>query len=153
MNMTTPPDENRVKAKLHASERRARDEAPNVPAPTVQAVKYAVSCLPEGEDRDLFGITVEYRGSGHWGVFRGTHRCLGADGSWSWGYAWRDGAQEPMSDEEWTDYHAGRDAWLDAHRFDEETALRLAKEAAPLVTVNGFTVSDVLRRSDEGAAR
>lgn len=142
-------DSHRTHAMLRASEQRALDEAPTVPAATVQAVKYVVSCMPEDEDRGPFGVTVEYRGEGRWGVYRNSHCCLGADGSWSWGYAWRDGAQEPTTDEEWTEYHAGRDAWLAAHRFDEETALRLAREHAPLVTVNGFTVSDVLRHAAE----
>lgn len=134
----------RAAERIRATQQRARDEAPTVPAATVQAVKYVVSCMPEGEDRDSFGVTVECRGEGRWGVFRNAHCCLGSDGTWSWGYSWRDGAQEPASDEEWTEYHAGRDEWLDAHRFDEETALRLAQEHAPLITVNGFTVSDAL---------
>lgn len=36
------------------------------------------------------------------------------------------------------------DEWLATHRFDEAIALRLAKEAAPHVTVNGRTVADAL---------
>jgi hypothetical protein len=118
--------------------------------PIVQATKYTVNCLPEdGIDSHVFAITVEYRGDGRWGVYRNAHRCLGADGEWSWGYNWRDGAQEPDGDEEWAEYHAGRDAWLEAHRFDEETALRLAREHAPRVTVNGLTVRAALRMAKE----
>ncbi len=41
------------------------------------------------------------------------------------------------------------DDWLDAHRFDLDTALMLAKEAAPKVTVNGFTVADALRMAQQ----
>jgi hypothetical protein len=115
--------------------------------PIVQTTKYSVNCLPEdGIDSHVFELTVEYRGDGRWGVYRNAHCCLGTDGTWSYGYAWRDGSQEPSSDEEWTEYHAGREAWLDAHRFDEETALRLAKEHAPQVTVNGITVRRALSR-------
>jgi hypothetical protein len=124
------------------------------PQPTVQAVKYTVNCLPEdGYDSHVFALTVEYRGEGRWGVFRNPHCCLGNDGEWSWGYSWRDGTAEPTTDDEWTEYHAGREAWLDAHRFDEETALKLAKEQAPHITVNGFTVTDALRMAEQRQAR
>lgn len=116
------------------------------PEPIVQVTKYTVNCLPEdGIDSHVFQLTVEYRGNGRWGVYRNPHCCLGADGTWSWGYSWGDGTAEPSSDEEWADYHRGREAWLDAHRFDEKTALDLAKQHAPLVTVNGLTVADALR--------
>ncbi|MEH0417868.1 hypothetical protein [Streptomyces sp. B21-083] len=122
------------------------------PEPTVQATKYVVNCLPEDDfDSHVFALTVEYRGAGRWGVFRNPHYCLGTDGTWSYGYSWRDGAQEPDGDNEWAEYHAGRDAWLDEHRFDEETALKLAREQAPLVTVNGLTVADALRRAAKRA--
>lgn len=122
--------------------------------PIVKVTKYTVNCLPEDDesDSDLFELTVEYRGVGRWGICRGSHRCLGADATWSWGYAWRDGAQEPATDDEWTEYHEGRNAWLAAHRFDEETALKLAKEAAPHVTVNGLTVTDALRMAEESSS-
>lgn len=117
----------------------------DIPEPIVQATAYTVNCLPEsGIDSDVFALRVEYRGAGRWGVYRNAHCCLGSDGKWSWGYTWRDGTQEPATDEEWTEYHAGRDAWLAAHRFDEQTALKLAKEHAPHVTVNGYTVADAL---------
>lgn len=120
-------------------------DAPEMPEPVVQAVKYTVNCLPEdGFDSHVFELTVEYRGAGRWGVFRDPHCCLGADGEWSWGYAWEGGDREPANDTELESYHKGRDTWLDAHRFDEETAKELAVKYAPLVTVNGFTVSDAL---------
>lgn len=116
-----------------------------VPKPVVKAVKYTVNCLPEeDEERHSFTLTVEYRGKGRWGVFRNEHCCLGADGQWSWGYAWEGGDREPATDAEWDSYHAGRETWLAAHRFDEETAKALAQQHAPLVTVNGFTVADAL---------
>jgi hypothetical protein len=41
------------------------------------------------------------------------------------------------------------DDWLDTHRFDLDTALKLAKEQAPLVTVNGYTVTDALRMAQQ----
>ena len=123
-----------------------------LPEPIVQAVKYTVNCLPEdGIDSNLFGLSVEYRGEGRWGVFRHAHVCLSDDGEWSYGYEWRGGANEPATDAEWDEYHAGREAWIASHRFDLDTALKLAKEAAPHVTVNGYTVADALRMREKAA--
>lgn len=139
-------------AAMRETEGRARAETADVPPATVQPTRYFVSCLPEGHDeRSAWSLTVEYRGGGRWVVFRHALSCLGADGTWSWGYQWRDGTQEPATDDEWTEYHAGRDAWLAEHRFDLDTALRLAREHAPLITVNGYTVSDVLRMAEQRA--
>lgn len=126
----------------------------DIPEPTVMAVKYTVNCVPEDDlESHVWGLSVEYRGQGRWGVFRNAHLCLGADGTWSWGYNWRDGAHEPTTEAEWGDYHAGRDAWLAEHRFDEETALKLAQEHAPLVTVNGYTVADAFVMQKKRAER
>lgn len=101
----------------------------DVPEPTVQAVEYTVNCLPEDDlDSHVFAITVQYRGAGRYAVIQHGQMCLGADGTWDHGVK---------------EYDRG-DAWLDAHRFDLDTALRLAKEQAPRVTVNGFTVADAL---------
>lgn len=124
---------------------RAATEAASLPPAAVQATAYLVSCLPEGDEQRHFSVTVEYRGDGRWGVFRHAHCCLGADGEWSYGYSWGD-RHGPATDAEWDAYNAGRDAWIDAHRFDLDTALDLARAAAPLLTVNGHTVSDALRR-------
>lgn len=122
----------------------------DLPDPIVRAAKYTVNCLPEdGFDSHVFELTVEYRGEGRWGVFRNAHCSLGVDGEWSWGHDWPGG--EPEGDAEWDAYHASREAWLDSHRFDEETALKLAKEQAPLVTVNGFTVADALAMQQKRA--
>lgn len=97
---------------------------------TVMATEYTVNAIPEGVDecnRSLFEIKVEWRGKGRWAV---THRsaCLSADGEWDW---------EPMPS-------SREDDWLATHRFDLDTALRLAKEEAPKVTVNGWTVARVI---------
>lgn len=108
------------------------------PEPRVQPTEYRVNCLPDddGDDGWSFGLTVRYRGGGRWAVQRGEHACLGVDGTWARGVS---------------EYDSG-DEWLAAHRFDLETALRLAKEAAPLVTVNGHTVADALAMRAEDAA-
>lgn len=103
------------------------------PEPVARATQYAVNCLPEdGIDSHVFEITVEYRGRDRWAVKRHS-QVLGADGSWDW---------EMRSSER-------EDDWLDSHRFDLDTALRLAKEQAPLVTVNGHTVADALRMAEQ----
>lgn len=117
--------------------------------PTRRVTRYSVSCLPEDHiDADVFAVTVAYRGNGRWAVQRGEHRFYGADGKWSTVFGWD---REPVTDEEQAAYEAGYRAWLDAHRFDEETALRLADEAAPNVRVNGFTVADALAEAEEVA--
>lgn len=100
-----------------------------IPEPTVQAVEYTVNCLPEDDyDSFAFEIRIQYRGNGRYAVIRHGHSCLGADGTWDQGVK---------------EYDRG-EAWLDSHRFDLDTATRLAKQQAPLVTVNGFTVADAL---------
>lgn len=92
--------------------------------------EHTVCALPEGNVNYWhYAVKVAYRGDGLWAVLNGGY-CLGADGDWDY---------EPSP--------SGRDdAWLATHRFDEETALRLAAEIAPTVEVNGFTVADVLAR-------
>jgi hypothetical protein len=115
-----------------------------IPDPEVRVTRYEVSCLPEGDtDADAHTLTVEYRGGGLWAVkTRGA--CLNADGVKSWGHHWEDG-REPVTDEELRAHEASRQAWLDAHRFDEETALQIARKAAPAMTCMGHTVADALR--------
>lgn len=102
-----------------------------VPEPRVQVTSYTVSCLPEGTRH--WDLTVTYRGGGRWAVLDGTHR-LSVDSTWDWDY---------VPDE-------GRDEWLARHSFDLDTALRLAKERAPHVVVNGITVEQALERFARG---
>ncbi|WFE45319.1 hypothetical protein [Verrucosispora sp. WMMD1129] len=100
---------------------------------TTRVTEYTVCALPEDHiDADIFAITVAYRGHGLWAVLRGK-RCLDAGGTWWW---------EPIPSER-------TDEWKAANRFDEETALRLAREAAPTVVVNGWTAESVLAQSKE----
>jgi hypothetical protein len=108
-----------------------------MPEPTVRPTRYEVNCLPEEDiNARLFALTVEYRGRELWAVRRGTfHDCLGVDGTW-------DHEPNPSNRD---------DDWLAAHRFDLDTALRLAKEAAPKVTVNGWTVQRALAVRGEGS--
>lgn len=94
----------------------------------MQVTEYTVSLLPEGPDASSYEITVSYRGRGLWAVAR--HRmCLGGDGEWDWESLPSERAEE----------------WLLAHRFDLDTALRLAKEAAPGIVVNGRSAVDAVK--------
>lgn len=129
----------RTEAELEAAFRavsaRAAAEAAALPPAEAQPSCYEVSCVPEGINRAHFTITVEYRGGGKWAVKR-LGQCLNANGTWSW--------ESRPSERE--------DEWLAAHRFDLDTALDLARAAAPLLTVNGHTVTDARRLAAEDAA-
>lgn len=106
------------------------------PEPIVKATQYTVNCLPEdGIDSHVFEITVEYRGHDRWAIKRHS-QVLSAAGVWDW-------EMRPSERE---------DDWLDSHRFDLDTALKLAREQAPLVRVNGFTVADALRMAQQRKA-
>lgn len=89
----------------------------------VEVTRYTVSVLPEDSvNRGHYDLSVERRAPGRWAVCW-LSRCLGADGEWDY---------EPLPS-------SREDDWLESHRFDLDTALRLAQEAAPGVTVNGMT--------------
>ncbi|GLZ62860.1 hypothetical protein [Micromonospora sp. NBRC 107095] len=95
---------------------------------TVRTTEYTVCALPEDHfDAGMFSITVADRGSGKWAVLRGK-LCLGADGTWDF---------EPIPSDR-------TDEWKAAHRFDEATAIRLAREAAPKLRINGWTPESIL---------
>ncbi|MGI5162731.1 hypothetical protein ACQEU3_46995 [Spirillospora sp. CA-253888] len=105
------------------------------PEPTVRATRYAVCALPDDHEwRRHFVIHVEWRGDDRWAVVQPGEPapCLSSDGTWDW----------EMRPSERTD------EWIATHRFDLDTALRLAEEAAPHLTVNGSTPADVLARGD-----
>lgn len=98
--------------------------------PTVRITRYEVSCLPEDDiNARHFTLKVEYRGRGLWAVTDG-FGCLSTTGEWDY-------ERLPSNRE---------DEWLETHRFDLDTALKLAREKAPKMTVNGMTVGDVIAR-------
>ncbi|MFJ9029778.1 hypothetical protein ACIRQP_14840 [Streptomyces sp. NPDC102274] len=104
---------------------------PGTPEPTIQPIGYLVTCLPEGhDDRWTFTIQVRYSGHGLWAVKHGS-RHYGTDGTWSY---------EPDHGED----DGAETAWLAAHRFDHDTALKLARELAPALTYRGHSVADAL---------
>lgn len=92
----------------------------------VKITEYTVNAVGgEGIDAHAYGITVAYAGADRWAIrLRG--RCLNTDGEWDW---------EPIPSER-------DDDWLNAHRFDRLTAIGLAVEHAPNVTVNGVRAID-----------
>lgn len=100
---------------------------------------YTVSVFPDwmrdsadmliASESDTWSVSVEWRGRGKWAVYR-LGSCLSADGQWDY---------EPSPSNR-------EDEWLDAHRFDLETALHLAREHAPHVTINGYTAMDILAK-------
>jgi len=101
--------------------------------PRVQATAFTVTCWPaESDSADInarmFSVTVERTTDTQWAVRFHGGRCLSVAGTWDW---------EPLP--------GGRtDEWLAEHRFDLDTALNLAKAAAPLVKVGGRTVAQAL---------
>lgn len=97
--------------------------------PAVATVtEYLVSCLPLDDiNASGFTITVAWRGGDLWAVVRHT-ACLNKDGYWDY---------EPIPSER-------TDEWIAEHRFELATALRLAKEAAPHIRCNRWTVADAL---------
>lgn len=96
--------------------------------PFVKVTQVSVNCIPEANVNHYhYEIRVEYRGDGKWAVIRMGY-CLGADGKWDY-------EPRPSSRE---------DDWLATHRFGYETALELAKAAAPHIVVNGHTVASTL---------
>jgi hypothetical protein len=100
--------------------------------PTVYVTRYEVSCLPRNDvNAHLFTVVVEERNEDQWAVLLRGVWCLGIDGSWT---------QEPIPSER-------EDDWLATHRFDLDTALKLAREEAPKIKVNGHTVADALERA------
>jgi hypothetical protein len=99
-----------------------------IPEAVVHPTRFDVSCLPLDDiNAHGFTLTVEYRGRGKWAVLN-SRWCLSSTGEWEW---------ESIPSER-------EDDWLETHRFDLETAQRLAVEAAPKMVCNGWTVADAL---------
>jgi hypothetical protein len=104
--------------------------------PRVSSERYRVSYLPRDHPEELaFSLTVEYRGDGRWGVFRGS-LCLDPEGQLG---------PEPAK--------ADRDAeWRATHRYPFAGALALAEKHVAALTDGGMTADDVLGRMDEYAS-
>lgn len=107
-----------------------------IPDPKVFTTRHEISCLPRNHPRynDL-KIIVELRDRYGWSVHNG--RCyLGRDGLWV--------------DVETVRTHEGDGQWIANHRFSENMAILLARQAAPHIkTYDGITIADALSMSDK----
>lgn len=134
-----------------------------IPAPAIdgttvhtRATNYTVTCLPDDPiDPGAFDIVVEFAGGvspdgqrpedQQWMVRRRNHwrvLCAETDPPF-FTSALQSPAMCLSREGEW-DEDRRDDAWLAAHRFDLETALRVAAGQAPLVKVGGMTPAELL---------
>lgn len=87
----------------------------------------------ESPDSYLFEIEIE--------------RASQMDGSVKWAVRWRGRCLHRSCRWDWEPIPSSRtDRWLKSHRFDFETAVRLAEKAAPLLVVNGYRPDGSLAR-------
>lgn len=105
-----------------------------------RATTYTVTCLPDDpHGGDAFDIEVRFMGAHRWGQPRPAdeHWAVQLRGHWNLSH---DGKWDlrPGSDDD------GYEDWIAAHRFDLDTALKLAAEQAPHVEVNGLTPAGLL---------
>jgi hypothetical protein len=110
-----------------------------VAAAREDATEFVVSAHPDREsiNWDSFAIRVKDCGRYGWGVLRWS-RCMNRAGKW---------VNQPDRDDR-------DDAWFAEHRFDLDTALRMARAEAPHLRVNGSSLADVLefeRLHEQGA--
>jgi hypothetical protein len=85
-----------------------------------------VSIMPEDmQDRRNFTITIARTSPGRFAI-RWLGDCLSRDREWEY---------EHIPSER-------RDDWLETHRFGYDEALKIAREMAPTLAVNGRTVQD-----------
>ena len=112
--------------------------------PRSTVTSYVVSIWPEDcscIDSAMYCCAVVDQGFGKWSVRRGTctdkessQPCLGTDGEWHYENQPSDRTREELA----------------GHRFDVVTALGLAREMAPSVTLNGPTAEEALARHRHG---
>jgi hypothetical protein len=107
----------------------------------VTVTSYKISIWPEGcsgMDSAMYCCSVVHSGYGNWSVRRGSGSSnapvLGADGQW---HAERLPSERTRKE-------------LAEHRFDLDTALKLAHEMASRVTLNGLTAEEALARHRHG---
>ena len=88
--------------------------------------------IADNIDAAVWCVTVEARGHGLWGVYRGTGSGAPCWGEHGWGY-------EPLPS-------SRTDEWRATHRYTLERALEIARELAPKVTLNGLTALEAVAR-------
>ena len=107
----------------------------------ITVTSYEVSVWPEdcsGMDSAMYCCSVTHSGYGNWAVRRGSASSgapvLGIDGQWHHERLPSDRTRKELAE----------------HRFDLETALKLARDMAPGVTLNGRTAEQALARHQHG---
>jgi hypothetical protein len=108
-------------------ENTTMDQPANLPEPQVRVSRYTVTCVPpdSAPDASIWAVHVTEQRDGKW-IAEHHGSWINGEGDWEIGYS---GAYAAC-----------------AH--DLETALRLAKAAAPEIRINGYTVAEALRMSD-----
>ncbi|MEU9752191.1 hypothetical protein AB0D90_03515 [Streptomyces althioticus] len=101
--------------------------------PMVRISELEVCALPADHEAYLAYVLRIRQLSGGWAVVRPGDRCLGRDGTWTYG------AQQGDRD----------DTWLADHRFSLAEAVERAQEAAARLTVRGCTAAQ--RLAEEGS--
>jgi hypothetical protein len=97
-----------------------------------QITERRVSVFQESDDPDhdiglsSWDVTVAYRGRGLWAVTHHSY-CLNKNGGWD--YEMRPSERD--------------DDWLGEHRFPLDEAVRLAKQIAPHISINGRTAAEL----------
>lgn len=116
---------------LQAREQEALTKAGRLRERLSRATAFAVCVLPfTHPEFGKYAVTVQWCGGDRWSAGQGGFQ-LSADGSWDW---------VPPGREQDSD-------WKAAHRFDLDSALRLAEQAAPDVPANGITATQALKGS------
>jgi hypothetical protein len=102
----------------------------------MRVTEVTLSAIPEDNvNHPHFSIQVAWRGPGDVYAVKRHSQVLGADGTWDY---------EPRPS-------SRTDEWIATHRFPYEQAVALAAAAVQFLTVNGFTVADVLARAPRPA--
>jgi hypothetical protein len=109
--------------------------------PRVTVTSYEVTIWPEhcsGMDSAMYCCSVAYNGYGNWSVRRGSAGSdaphLGIDGGWHHERLPSERTRKELAE----------------HRFDLDSALKMAREMAPRVTLNGLTAEKALARHNHG---
>lgn len=100
----------------------------------MRVTEVTISAVPEDNvNHGHFSIAVAWRGPGDVYAVTRHRQCLAADGTWDY---------EPQPS-------SRTDEWIASHRFPYEQAVALAAAAVQFLTVNGFTVADVLAAANK----
>lgn len=115
---------------------------------TAEPVEYRVGPAAELPEADQFMITVRQLPNGKWcASYR--ERYLDSNGEWIRASLW---SREPETAAERAQFAAEVDAWKERVQHNRDTALALARIAAPAVMAMGMTASEYVTRESDRAA-